>query len=152
MGNELCIGPAQWLHDQEALKAIRFEVFVHEQQVPAEEEIDAEDPRARHWLAYLKGKPVGTARAVAKAPGLWKVGRVAVRKVARGKGVGAELMKAIARAAELEGVQELVLDAQNHAIPFYEGLGYVVEGEEFLDCQIPHHRMRQHLVAPQGQA
>lgn len=145
MGSELTIGPALWAQDGEALKAIRMEVFVHEQKVPEEEEIDAFDPEARHWLAHLGGQPVGTARAVAKGAGLWKVGRVAVRRVARGKGVGAELMKAIARAAQAAAVSELVLDAQNHAIPFYEGLGYAVEGDEFLDAGIPHHRMRLRL-------
>lgn len=146
MGSELTISPADWALEGEALKAIRMEVFVHEQKVPVEEEIDALDPLAKHWLAHWAGQPVGTARAVAKEGAIWKVGRVAVRRQARGKGVGAELMKAIARAAAAEGVKQLVLDAQNHAMPFYEGLGYVAEGEEFLDANIPHHHMR--LVLP----
>jgi ElaA protein len=131
--------------DWEACKAVRFEVFVDEQHVPAEMELDEDDATARHWLAVEGDAPIGTARAVAKPYG-WKVGRVAVRAPWRGKGVGNVLMRAIAEAARAEGVPELYLESQTHAIGFYERLGYVAEGPEFMDAGIPHRGMRQRLA------
>jgi predicted GNAT family N-acyltransferase len=134
--------PADW----EAAQAIRFEVFVDEQQVPAELELDEYDATARHWLAVEGEAAVGTARAVTKDFG-WKIGRVAVRAPWRGKGVGARLMRVIEEAARLAGVAELRLESQTHAIPFYERLGYAAEGPEYLDCGIPHRLMRLRLLA-----
>lgn len=119
---------------------IRMEVFVREQAVPAELEVDEYDDVARHWLVYQDGQPAGTARAVERE-GDWKIGRVAVRAARRGSGIGAAVMKAIAEEARAAGVKKLVLESQVHAIPFYERLGYVAEGPEYLDCGIPHRKM-----------
>ena len=135
-------GEADW----QVCKAIRFEVFVDEQQVPAELELDEHDATARHWLACDERGGLGTARVVEK-PGAWKVGRVAVRAVARGQGVGLALMRAIEQEARGLAVPELVLESQTHAIPFYERLGYRAEGDEYLDCGIPHRLMRVRLQA-----
>ena len=134
---DLAASPADW----EAAQAIRFEVFVDEQRVPAEEELDADDAMARHWLAWVDGEPVGTARAVSKAFG-WKIGRVAVRRPYRGRGVGLALMRAILASGREAGVAEARLESQTHALPFYERLGFAAEGPEFLDCGIPHRLMR----------
>lgn len=134
--------PADW----EACKRIRFEVFVGEQAVPAELELDDHDASARHWLAFDGGEAVGTARVVEREDG-WKVGRVAVRAPWRGRGMGLALMEAIAAEARTLGVAQLMLESQVQAIPFYERLGYVAEGDVYLDCNIPHRLMRQALTS-----
>lgn len=130
-------GPADW----EAAKAIRFEVFVDEQGVPAEIELDELDETARHWLVWDGDTPVATARAVAKDFG-WKIGRVAVRRPWRGQGLGLLVMRAIEDAAREAGAAELRLESQVHAMPFYARLGYAAEGPEYLDAGIPHRLMR----------
>lgn len=134
--------PADW----EAAKAIRFEVFVDEQHVPADLELDDLDAMAHHWLAWDGETAVGTARAVRKDFG-WKIGRVAVRRDWRGRGVGLALMRAIIDAARRAEVRELQLESQTHALAFYARLGFVAEGPEFDDAGIPHRLMRLALAA-----
>ncbi len=117
---------------------IRRVVFIGEQNVPEAEEIDDLDGEAVHFLAERDGEAVGTARVLFKSDAV-KVTRVAVLREARGLGVGAALMKYI------EGVlpgRDFILDAQMHALAFYERLGYVAEGEVFMDAGIPHRHMR----------
>lgn len=132
--------PEHW----QAAQAIRMAVFVHEQGVPPEEELDALDAVARHWIVLSGETPIATARAVEKG-GAWKVGRVAVLREHRGTGVGARLMRAIVEEAARAGVSELRLDSQTHALGFYERLGFAAEGPEFLDAGIPHRHMRRAL-------
>jgi len=124
--------------DFAACFAIRWEVFVGEQHVPADEEADALDETARHFLLFVGDEPAATARALVKAPGVVKIGRVAVRKPFRGTGVGAALMRGVEAA---HPGAEFVLDAQLTALPFYARLGYGAEGPEFMDAGIPHRRM-----------
>ncbi|EFH12235.1 GNAT family N-acetyltransferase [Pseudoroseomonas cervicalis] len=129
--------------DLEACFAIRREVFVQEQQVPEAMEYDEFDATALHVLARQEGAPAGTARVVFKEGGrVAKIGRVAVRQALRGSGLGAAIMRAIEADPALDGAEELVLEAQSYAIPFYERLGYAAEGEEYLDVGIPHRLMR----------
>ncbi len=121
---------------------IREEVFVAEQSVPQELERDEYDDTAVHFLTLLDGEPVATARVILKDGGRTaKIGRVAVRKSHRGKGLGKDLLKAIEKDGPLVSAHRFVLDAQTHALPFYETLGYVAEGPEFLDAGIPHRHM-----------
>ncbi len=121
---------------------IREEVFVAEQSVPQELERDEYDDTALHFLSLIDGEPVATARVILKDEGRTaKIGRVAVRKAHRGKGLGKELLDAIERDRALTGVHRFVLDAQIHALPFYESLGYVAEGPEFQDAGIRHRHM-----------
>ena len=127
--------------DWEAAKAIRFEVFVAEQHVPVDLELDEFDAEARHWLAFEGDEPIATARAVRKDFG-WKIGRVAVRRPWRGQGVGLALMRAILESARAARVPEVRLESQTHALAFYERLGFVAEGPEFEDAGIPHRLMR----------
>ena len=127
--------------DWEACKAIRFAVFVDEQGVPAEIELDAQDARARHWLALDGDRPVATARAVALPEATWKIGRVAVHAGQRGQGVGLAVMRVIATEARLAGARQLVLESQVHAMPFYARLGYEPVGETFMEAGIPHQKM-----------
>ena len=123
---------------------IRTTVFVEEQEVPLELEMDEYDAIATHFLLRDGETPLATARLVDKH-GLAKIGRVAVLKEARGRGLGLLLMQAVIDEAKRRGFTESVLDAQTYAIPFYARLGYVAEGEEFDDAGIPHFLMRRKL-------
>ncbi len=124
--------------------AIRTSVFVEEQQVPLELEMDEYDAVATHFLLRDGETPLGTARLLDKH-GLAKIGRVAVVKEARGRGLGLVLMLAVIDEAKRRGFTESVLDAQTYAVPFYARLGYAAEGEEFDDAGIPHFLMRRTL-------
>ena len=132
--------------EREAIFALRMEVFVVEQGVPAAEELDAQDVTATHVLAREEQNPaniVATARLIPYGANESKgaIGRVAVQKAQRGKGVGALLMRFLESVARERGMTYLELGAQCYALPFYEKLGYVAEGEIYLDCAIEHRHM-----------
>ncbi|MET8284902.1 GNAT family N-acetyltransferase [Streptomyces sp. NPDC048448] len=141
--------------DREACFAVRKEVFVGEQGVSEDIEYDAYDAGALHVLAVRDdGAPLGTGRllsgedAAAKTggdPRVGSLGRLAVTKEARGLGVGVALVGAIEDAARARGLTAVDLHAQTHALGFYERLGYVAYGEEFLDAGIDHRAMRKTL-------
>jgi predicted GNAT family N-acyltransferase len=120
---------------------IRLAVFVEEQHVPIDEERDEYDETALHYLATLDGKPVGTARVLLK-DSTAKITRVAVLRKARGQGIGEALMRHIESAL---AVRRFALGAQLHALPFYERLGYVAEGEVFMEAGIPHRHMAKYI-------
>jgi putative N-acetyltransferase (TIGR04045 family) len=124
--------------------AIRRRVFQDEQGVPAEEEFDTDDERATHVLAERASQPVGTGRIVFHAA-YAKIGRMAVLKEHRRRGVGRALMDALVGVATEQGCRQLVLHAQVHAIPFYDALGFHIVGGEFEEAGIPHRRMQKVL-------
>ena len=128
----------------EACYAIRKTVFVEEQAVPVELELDEYDDTATHFLLRDGDVPLATARLLDKH-GRAKIGRVAVLQEARGRGLGLLLMHAVLEEARRQGFSEAVLDSQTYAIPFYERLGFVAEGDEFDDAGIPHYLMRRRL-------
>jgi len=124
---------------------LRRVVFIEEQGVSEEDEVDGLDGDAIHLLAYDGDTPVGTARLLVKGP-VGKIGRVCVLPVARGTGLGAALIRAALDVLRKEpGVVEAYLGSQSHATGFYEKLGFAVEGDEFLDAGIPHRHMRRAL-------
>ncbi|MFE2329793.1 GNAT family N-acetyltransferase [Streptomyces sp. NPDC059385] len=134
--------------------AVRTEVFVVEQSVPESIEYDAYDAGAVHVLAVgADGEPLGTGRllhgpgvlAKTGSPEIGSLGRLAVAKSARGLGVGVALVRAIEAEAVALGLAAVDLGAQTHALGFYERLGYVAYGPEFLDAGIPHRAMRRRL-------
>lgn len=133
--------------DRAAAMQIRMEVFVEEQQVPPELEPDEYDADALHLLTIDSetGDAVATARIVNKDNGLAKIGRVAVRKAWRGRGIGDTLMRFALQTATENGFTTVALDAQTYVIPFYERLGFVAEGPVFDDAGIPHRHMRRML-------
>ncbi len=125
----------------DAALSIRRAVFVDEQNVSESEEVDGLDGACRQFLARFDGRAVGTARLKRVAEGL-KIQRVAVLKDARGQGVGLALMRfMIDLIAREEPETVLLLDSQTQALAFYARLGFVAEGEAFLDAGIPHRRM-----------
>lgn len=130
--------------DWERCCAIRRAVFVQEQNVPLELEMDEYDARAVHFLLTEDGAALGTARLLDKK-GVAKIGRVALVKDARGRGLGLLLMQAVLHEAARRGFTEAVLNSQTYAVPFYERLGFVAEGTEFDDAGIPHRLMRRVL-------
>ncbi|HEY3411788.1 MAG TPA: phosphoribosylglycinamide formyltransferase [Armatimonadota bacterium] len=120
--------------------AIRKEVFCVEQHVPEDLELDEYDAAAWHFLAFMDGVPVATARLLNKG-GAAKIGRVAVLKAYRGRGLGVKVMEWAMHMAKDLKLQPMILDAQVPVIPFYERLGFVAEGPVFDDAGIPHRRM-----------
>ncbi|MCP1534164.1 GNAT family N-acetyltransferase [Bacillus velezensis] len=120
---------------------IRKEVFVKEQHVPEEEEIDQFEDTSEHIVIYDGGQPVGAGRWRMK-DGHGKLERICVMKSHRSLGVGAIIMQALEKAAAAKGADSFILHAQTQAVPFYEKQGYrVTSGEEFLDAGIPHLEM-----------
>jgi predicted GNAT family N-acyltransferase len=123
---------------------LRFEVFVHEQGVAPELELDAEDDTAIHLAAIRDGEVVGTLRLL-QHDGTAKIGRVAVRAALRKSGIGRRLMDHGAAIALRKGFAEILLHAQVTVAEFYWRLGYVAEGDVFDEAGIPHIAMRKKL-------
>lgn len=120
---------------------IRLKVFVEEQQVPVEEEYDSHDDTAQHFGVFLEGQLVGTGRLVTQDQ-IGRIGRVAILSEYRGRGFGSRLINTIVATGQKQGLEEFVLGAQIQALDFYAQLGFVVEGEVFIDGGIPHRTMR----------
>lgn len=125
---------------QDAL-AIRYKVFVDEQKVPSDLEIDEFENTSLHLVLYKFNQPIATARMYPVRKECFKVQRVAVLKKYRGSGIGSLLMKEIEQKAVENKATSLTLGSQNSAIPFYKQLGYTITSEEFMDAGIPHHTM-----------
>ena len=127
--------------DIAACQALRRAVFILEQGVSVEDEVDGRDAAALHLLVQLDGAPVGTAR-ILLGEGYGKIGRVCVLAKARGLGLGAGLIRAAtARLRAEPGITEARLGAQTHALGFYEALGFVAYGPEYLEAGIAHRDM-----------
>ncbi|MCC7538270.1 MAG: GNAT family N-acetyltransferase [Deltaproteobacteria bacterium] len=123
---------------------VRRVVFVAEQGVREDEELDGLDPQCEHFVAEIEGRVVGTARMRPKPedPSVAKAERVAVLRELRGAGVGRAIMAALEAEAALRGFETVLLAAQVSAIPFYERLGYEAFGEPFDDARIEHRWMK----------
>jgi len=128
-----------------AALAIRARVFMEEQGVPESEELDSHDtsdPTCTHVLAEIDGVPIATGRIYESAPGEGRIGRMAVLAGHRGGGNGMAILDVLIKEGRRRRLRSLVLDAQTHAVGFYTKRGFVAQGETFLDCGIPHQRMR----------
>ena len=142
------IEQTSWEQNAHSLKKIRHTVFVDEQNVPKHLELDEYDQIAFHFLAYYKDKgssqfyPVGCCRLQQNG----KIGRMAVLSSHRNRQIGSALLNAVEKLAIKMQLNEIHLDAQEHAIPFYERHGFFAEGEFFLDADIQHLRMRKKLM------
>lgn len=119
------------------VKAIRTAVFIREQGVNADEEFDAYDRDSLFALLYEKERAVGTAR-IAKTDKGFKIGRIAILGDCRGKGYGADIVKAVTDKAFCMGADTVYVDAQNYAVGFYEKLGFQVIGTEMIDRGLAH--------------
>lgn len=131
-----------WTSLQADAKAIRFDVFVDEQKVPAEIELDAMDAVCLHAVAYDgAGGALGTGRLLPDG----HIGRMAVRAAARGLGIGSALLEALMGQARARGDRQVVLSAQTHAAPFYQRHGFTIDGPEFFEAGIAHVQMARQL-------
>jgi predicted GNAT family N-acyltransferase len=124
---------------------LRYEVFVEEQGVSRELEMDELDAIATHLIALRGDEIVGTLRML-EHEGAVKIGRVAVRAAARRSGIGARLMQHAAAIASDRGFAEIILHAQVSVTSFYRRLGYVEEGDRFDEAGIPHVAMRKKIA------
>jgi predicted GNAT family N-acyltransferase len=144
---ELTVRTARDRADLEACLRIRATVFVDEQGVAPEAELDEHEAAASHLLALTDGRPVGAMRWRFVTPGRVKIERVAVLGEARGRGIGLALMAEAMRQARAAGAAEAVLHAQSSAEAFYHRLDFVTEGPPFDEEGIAHVRMRRTLTA-----
>lgn len=128
---------------QEAF-SIRKKVFIHEQNVPEEEEIDQFEENSAHFLLYKDGKPAGAGR-FRIVDGYGKAERICVLKEHRKGGSGKVIMNKLEEYAKEQGLSIVKLNAQKQAIPFYTRLGYEVISDEFMDAGIPHHTMKKSI-------
>ncbi len=132
---------AHYAADQAAIRSVRFAVFVDEQAVPAELEMDDRDPECFHVLALdAHGVPVGTGRIDLDDGG--RLGRMAVLASHRGLGIGRALIEALHAHAAAMSCNEVWCHAQTAARAFYERAGYVAEGVIFEEAGIEHITMR----------
>jgi predicted GNAT family N-acyltransferase len=139
-----------WSEARDAAYAIRYAVFVEEQGIPAELEIDDYDPIAEHALAYVDNQCVATARIYLdeQVPSKAKIGRMAVLREFRGQGIGTALLGESIRAGMMQGANVFELHAQQSAVPFYAKLQFKPDGAIFDEVGIPHQCMELVLGAP----
>ena len=131
--------------DREKCFSIRVDVFCREQKVSRDIEFDGLDAACRHYLATLGTDAVGTARVRPLDSRSVKLERIAVRPDRRRTGIGRLLMIRALDDAVADGYGRAVLHAQAQAGEFYEKLGFVREGGEFMEAGIPHIRMSKDL-------
>ncbi len=121
---------------------IRFSIFVGEQNVPPGIELDDKDVECVHAIAYDEaGKAIGTGRLLPEG----HIGRMAVVKDWRRRGVGAAILEALTEEARERGYAEVVLSAQLQALEFYRGHGFTAEGKVYEEAGILHQLMRRRI-------
>ena len=120
---------------------IRFTVFVEEQGVPIDIELDGQDVLSVHAIVFDEEKPVATGRLLPDG----HIGRMAVLKDWRRRGIGALMLQSLMERAKERGYPEVALSAQVQAVPFYRAHGFEAEGEEYLEAGIRHQAMKRRL-------
>jgi predicted GNAT family N-acyltransferase len=125
--------------------SVRRKVFVEEQGVPLDLELDHLDKTAAHFVIYSSEVPIGAGRFREINDGIGKVERVCVLGEYRGKHLGNLIMHALEEHAKATGMHKIILNAQSYAVPFYEKLGYVITSPEFMDADIPHRAMEKSI-------
>ena len=134
---ELC----DWNGARAAASRIRTVVFVEEQRVPPEIEMDDMDAVSVHALAFVGGTAVGTGRLLPDG----HIGRMAVLREARAQGVGGAILERLVEEARRRGFREAVLSAQTHALGFYRKHGFAAVGAVYEEAGIAHQEMRRTL-------
>ncbi len=130
-----------WEEAQVDAFLVRQEVFIVEQGVPAELELDEFDASAAHVLVYQDARCIGTGRLVNLSAKQAQIGRMAVLAKFRGKGVGMQILRKLVDLAASQGAQVIILHSQVGAIPFYENLGFQAQGDVYDEAGIPHRNM-----------
>jgi predicted GNAT family N-acyltransferase len=141
--NDIRIAKIRSEHEKAQVMELRRIVFIDEQGVSEEEELDAHDNDSDHYLLECENIPAGAARVRYMADHTAKIERVAILLKFRNRGLGKKLMFFILEDIKNSGkAHSAVLGAQTHAIPFYEALGFEIYSEEYLDAGIPHKDMK----------
>ena len=126
-----------WEEAKSLAYPIRLAVFVHEQKVPEELELDDDDPTAWHAVVFQDGQAIATGRLLRNG----KIGRLAILREYRGLGLGSELLKTLVSYGRQEGIKQFFLHAQTSAIGFYERLGFKAIAPVFNEAGIDHIKM-----------
>lgn len=138
MTQPFTVSLVNWHDGEPLLKAIRTAVFIKEQGVPEEMEWDEHDATCRHALALtLNGDAIGCGRMFTNG----HLGRIAVLPQWRGKQVGTAIVEAFLNYAEAHDYPQIDVDAQTHAVPFYQRFDFVEQGKVFMDAGLPHIKM-----------
>ena len=124
---------------------VRKSVFVKEQQIPLEIEVDQNEANAVHLVLYNDQEEPIAAGRYRVVDGLAKAERICVLASERGTGAGAQIMEALEKHAAEQGLKHVKLSAQAQAVPFYERIGYHAISEEYLEQNIPHKMMKKEL-------
>lgn len=143
MSNPFTVSLVCWHDGEPLLRAIREAVFIGEQNVPVALEWDGKDDDCRHALALsLNGDAIGCGRMLSDG----HIGRIAVLPQWRKQKVGTAIMEALLNEARARGYEQVEVDAQRYAIPFYRNFGFVEYGDEFIDAGMPHKKMSLKLL------
>ncbi|MAJ30557.1 MAG: GNAT family N-acetyltransferase [Gammaproteobacteria bacterium] len=132
--NSISIIKTSWLEHSVQISSIRDAVFIQEQAVPKNIEMDGKDSECIHFLMSYDDNPIGTARI--KMSG--KIERVSILKPNRNKGLGSKLMSFIIDAAKENRFERIYLHSQMESIGFYKNLGFIEEGDVFQEAGIDH--------------
>lgn len=119
---------------ESSIMDIRFKVFVDEQGVDPKLEIDGRDSQCLHAVAFESDKPIGTGRLLPDG----HIGRMAVLKSHRSKGVGRQILLSLIEAARGKGWDRVILSSQIQAAPFYEKFGFKSLGKVYVEAGIDH--------------
>ena len=130
-----------WQQAEQEAYFVRKRVFIEEQGVPADMELDEFDPTAKHALAYVNSECVGTARLIALPRNIGRIGRMAVLQAYRRQGIGGKLLNALLESCKSQGIAQLQLHAQLSAMSFYEQFGFIAQGEMYYEAGIAHRDM-----------
>ncbi len=142
--DEIVVKLAETEAELEGAISVRLRVFVVEQQIPAEEELDEADATATHAVALHAGQVIGTGRMLlveGDEEGTCRIGRMAVDQIWRRYGVGGMVLEFLEGQAREKGLTHSMLHAQEYVKAFYAGHGYRERGEVFLEAGIPHVEM-----------
>ena len=145
MSDDVIVKLVETEGELEGAIGVRFRVFVSEQSVPPEEELDAADATATHAVAMSHDKVIGTGRLIVRDESTAVIGRMAVDLEWRRHGVGGLILAFLEQEARSRGLREAHLHAQEYVKSFYASHGYAEHGDVFLEVDIPHIEMRKGL-------
>ncbi len=145
MINSLRIKTVKYQDEIVAIRQIRIKVFQEEQGVLIELEFDGLDEQAVHFLAYLNGKAIGTARIREIDPDTVKIERLAVLPEARKQGIARQLMKTALKVISQQNKSLVIVHAQEYIARLYQQLGFEIVGEKFSEAGIVHVKMLKQL-------
>jgi predicted GNAT family N-acyltransferase len=145
VSRDLIIKIVEFPEEFTAIKAIRIAVFQEEQGVEPALEFDGKDEICDHLIAFLNKEAVGTARIRYLDKHTAKIERLAVLSIARGKGIGKEIIEKAIEIIASKNLPEVVLNSQEYVKALYQKIGFVEEGRIFIEAGIPHIKMRKTL-------